>query len=974
MINPRKKMITGIILALLMSAVLWAAMIGYNLIFDMGYLRVLQNKEADEKYMSVVDTIRALGGRYEDAYDSFYSLIRVKADRAAKACYKIASEGGDACIQKYRKGSVVKIEDGSMTTPAGARQGLLKYAGEITGERGTLIYDTPTINGVRKDILVYSHVKGPYYYVEIINGMEAYKHVKQFVQVSGLLDGLEYVNGLTVVLTCPDHENSRFFFCYPSDMVYNGVSASWGGDSEDSDYAAALEQLNGSGVMTGEDQDALLRYFTTDLEEMDCKLTLIIRETDMLVQALESSMVGNVVIAALCIVFVVYVASIYKEMFCGVITNEKKGKYAPAKVRLNAISYGIVGILAVFVASLFIRSLSNLYQETGNMRKTLNTLEWRLLEVKTQKQVEDQNRKTLYTEYGQRLAELLEKYPHLNEKENLKVLSDTVGARYIMLYDVFGRESGTSCDYIGMELGAEDAQTSTSDFRRILKGVPSIVHDPVRDEVTGRTLELVGVRTNDLKNGGYGVLILAMNPVDGDQTVEEEINSAIKSMTGAEKLCFSVDPGTGEVVYTGFDDYDYYQFYASDFGLKAALIRDGVSDFITIGGKKFYCISDSDSESGLIHYSCIQTDTLFGKGIGYAVTCAIGFGIVFALLCMYLLRGYTEKAVEEAEKREQEPFAGTKMSGGFLAKAKALLSHKWGSLTPEEKALMTLRVILSIAILNLVIDYYRRSGNTNGEFVLDYILSGTWNKGVNLFALTAMVILLCGVALLMFFVRFVLGTVGSMMSPRGQTICKLIANMIGYLSIILYLYYALSYLGVNTNAILASVGVMSLGLTMGARDLISDILSGISLIFEGEYQMGDIVSIDGYRGMVQEVGVRTTKLEGRGGNIKTVRNSDVKNVINLTKLNSWVPVTIKVDVNYPLRDVEEILTQTLPRIGENCKEIISGPYYKGVISVEMGFAVLSIIAECRESDFHQVERTLVRDVLMALRDKNVPVR
>ena len=138
--------------------------------------------------------------------------------------------------------------------------------------------------------------------------------------------------------------------------------------------------------------------------------------------------------------------------------------------------------------------------------------------------------------------------------------------------------------------------------------------------------------------------------------------------------------------------------------------------------------------------------------------------------------------------------------------------------------------------------------------------------------------------------------------------------------------------------------------------------------------MGDFVSIDGYRGMVQEIGVRTTKLEGRGGNIKTVRNSDVKNVINLTKLNSWVPVTIKVDVNYPLRDAEAILAETLPRIGENCKEIISGPYYKGVLSVELGFAVLSIIAECHEGDYHLVERTLIREVLMALRDKNVPVR
>ena len=45
-----------------------------------------------------------------------------------------------------------------------------------------------------------------------------------------------------------------------------------------------------------------------------------------------------------------------------------------------------------------------------------------------------------------------------------------------------------------------------------------------------------------------------------------------------------------------------------------------------------------------------------------------------------------------------------------------------------------------------------------------------------------------------------------------------------------------------------------------------------------------------------------------------------------------------------------------------------------MLSVELGFAVLSIIAECHEKDFHLVERTLIREVLMALRDKNVPVR
>ena len=95
---------------------------------------------------------------------------------------------------------------------------------------------------------------------------------------------------------------------------------------------------------------------------------------------------------------------------------------------------------------------------------------------------------------------------------------------------------------------------------------------------------------------------------------------------------------------------------------------------------------------------------------------------------------------------------------------------------------------------------------------------------------------------------------------------------------------------------------------------------------------------------------------------------------NLTKMNSWVAITIKVDVNYPIRDAEDIINETLPKISEKCPQIISGPYYKGILSVEMGFAVLSIIAECSEDDYHKVERILVREVLLALRENNVPVK
>ena len=303
----------------------------------------------------------------------------------------------------------------------------------------------------------------------------------------------------------------------------------------------------------------------------------------------------------------------------------------------------------------------------------------------------------------------------------------------------------------------------------------------------------------------------------------------------------------------------------------------------------------------------------------------------------------------------------------------SVIMHITGNATPEKKTIVAFEVMLALTFIRMFINV--RSGRTSQEkMLLEYVLTGKWNKGLNIFSLTSIVMLFCALLLGMMFVRFFMNTLGRMLGSRGKTICRLISNMINYVGILVFIYYALSYLGVDTNAILASVGVIGIGVSMGARDLIADIFAGVSMIFEGEYQVGDIVNIDGYRGMVQEVGVRSTRLIGRGGNVKVIGNKDIKSVTNLTKMNSWVAITIKVDVNYAIRDAEEIINRTLPQIAAKHHEIISGPYYKGILSVEMGFAVLSIIAECNEDDYHKVERTLVREVLLALRENNVPVR
>ena len=383
------------------------------------------------------------------------------------------------------------------------------------------------------------------------------------------------------------------------------------------------------------------------------------------------------------------------------------------------------------------------------------------------------------------------------------------------------------------------------------------------------------------------------------------------------------------------------------------MLRDGVTDFEKIGAEKHLCVSKK-IKNGDIIFLCTPNSVLFRRGFLYGEVCAIGFAILFAFLYLYLIHEYDDSMVERIENAEEQEESGDaqKQQTGKRKRLASYWRHAIGNLTPEKKALRTFEVLLALFYISLFLDI-RSSGGSRSQLVLSYVMAGKWNRGFNIFSLTSIVLLFSSLVLGMLFVRFVFNTLGKMLNSRGKTICRLISNLIGYVAILVFIYYSLSYLGVDTNAILASVGVIGIGVSMGARDLIADIFAGVSMIFEGEYQVGDIVNIDGYRGMVQEVGVRSTRLIGRGGNVKVIGNKDIKSVTNLTKMNSWVAITIKVDVNYPIRDAEDIINETLPKIGEKCPQIISGPYYKGILSVEMGFAVLSIIAECSEDDYHK---------------------
>ena len=77
----------------------------------------------------------------------------------------------------------------------------------------------------------------------------------------------------------------------------------------------------------------------------------------------------------------------------------------------------------------------------------------------------------------------------------------------------------------------------------------------------------------------------------------------------------------------------------------------------------------------------------------------------------------------------------------------------------------------------------------------------------------------------------------------------------------------------------------------------------------------------------------------------------------MTRMNSWYPLEVSICLE-DLDAVEKLLAEELPRIGESIPEIISGPDYKGIVSMGKGTVTIAILAEYRESAFFKVQRSL----------------
>lgn len=210
-------------------------------------------------------------------------------------------------------------------------------------------------------------------------------------------------------------------------------------------------------------------------------------------------------------------------------------------------------------------------------------------------------------------------------------------------------------------------------------------------------------------------------------------------------------------------------------------------------------------------------------------------------------------------------------------------------------------------------------------------------------------------------------------SKKTITVTLLLLNLLKWIVAIAAVFLILWAWGADTTMMLASAGVLTLIIGLGSQALVQDILAGIFIVFEGDFQVGDIVIVDGWRGEVKAIGIRTTKLVDAGGNIKIINNSDIRSIINQTKELSVAKCYVGISYGDRIEKVEKIISDNLEKIKEKIPAIVEGPYYKGVTELAESSVNLLFVAKCKESDIYQVQRDLNREIKIVFDDNNINI-
>ena len=211
---------------------------------------------------------------------------------------------------------------------------------------------------------------------------------------------------------------------------------------------------------------------------------------------------------------------------------------------------------------------------------------------------------------------------------------------------------------------------------------------------------------------------------------------------------------------------------------------------------------------------------------------------------------------------------------------------------------------------------------------------------------------------------------------RQRTLVALFINLWRVLVVAVAAFGVLTVLfgTINLAPLFASAGIIGVAVGFGSQSLVKDFLSGIFIISENQYRVGDIIDIDGNSGTVERIGTRSTVIRDADGNVHYFPNGTIQHVINKTMGYSMARFSIGVHPSTDLDAVIELINETGKKLASEEKwknKIINPPAFESLAEFTQATVSIVVSGKTQPSDQWSVTAEMRRRLLVAFEKKQI---
>ena len=197
---------------------------------------------------------------------------------------------------------------------------------------------------------------------------------------------------------------------------------------------------------------------------------------------------------------------------------------------------------------------------------------------------------------------------------------------------------------------------------------------------------------------------------------------------------------------------------------------------------------------------------------------------------------------------------------------------------------------------------------------------------------------------------------------KANTLIALLLSIWRYLIYALVGVLILTEVGINIGPILAGAGVLGLAVGFGAQNLVRDLLGGFFIILEDQFSVGDYITTGTFSGIVEEVGLRITKIRDFSGELHIIPNGIIESVTNMTRGNMRAMVDVGIAYEEDIDHVLVVLEELMLTYAENDPDVVEGPTVLGVVKLADFSVEIRILARTVAMTQWKVERDILRTI------------